>query len=83
MGVEQQPSRKVFNAVLAAKAQKSFDTQLANLKLEDQTMQAPKPDRMARFNGELLYLRIQEVIIQIEFKSCQRPILESASQRKT
>lgn len=64
MGAEQQPSRKLFDAIVAAKTKACLDTQLADLSLQDQLPRPGAPDHTSVYGGEFLHLRIQEIIIQ-------------------
>jgi len=62
MGLEQQPSKKLFDAILQAKSQQPLDSRLADMQLD--APQKPILDKRVILSGRLLRLRIQEVILR-------------------
>lgn len=62
MSADRQPSKKLADAVRAAKATGPLESRFENLNLEEQ--KAPLPEYSAIFGGELAHLRIQEIMVQ-------------------
>lgn len=62
MGAEQQPARKLFDAILEAKDRQPLDERLASLSLGE--TQRPVPEFRVILGGRLAYLRVQDIVLQ-------------------
>lgn len=62
MGIEQQPSKRLFDAILEAKARQPLDSRLAALTTDD--LQLPAPECRALIGGRLASLRIKAIRLQ-------------------
>lgn len=66
MGTEQQPSKKLYGAVVKAKAKQPLDSQLATLRLNNQGAQdkIPPPDKTIILHGQLPQLKMLMVMLR-------------------
>lgn len=78
MSIEQQPSKKLFDAILETKSREPLDSRLVGLALDD----APKPavEKRVMLGGRLARLRIQATILTDQFRLISKTEGADASQ---
>ncbi|KAK3364644.1 hypothetical protein B0T25DRAFT_563650 [Lasiosphaeria hispida] len=63
-GAEQQPSRKLFDAIVTAKERNPLDARFASLSLTNAQALVPAPDKRIILSGHQLRLRIQTAMLR-------------------